>query len=162
MEVLLAHMQWRAIASLHRRIKEALSPLTGPALELSQLRAAAATYLATTEGEAAHELSLISQMLASPKVLIADPIASEPAPLLVALLLDVEELITAAQDAGALDQGPARARAVQLWAALQGAVSLGMLEQFDSALFSSQSIGEGLLENLLLSWGAAQSHSEQG
>lgn len=157
MEVLLAHMQRRAITSVQQRITEALAPLSGPNQELTRLRAAAQTYLAATEGEAAHELSLISQMLASPKVLIGDPIASQTAPLLVALMLVVEELITAAQNAGALTQDSARARAVQLWAALQGSVSLGKLARFDSTLFSAQSVGESLLENLLLSWGAAPS-----
>ncbi len=154
MEVLLSHMQRRAIASLHAQILAALAPLDGPGLEVERLRAVASSYLAATVGERAHELSLIGQMLASPTVLIADPIASQTAPPLIALLLLVERLITEAQDACALAPGIARVRAVQLWAALQGAISLSKLSRFDSSLFSAQIIGEGLLEDLLVAWAA--------
>ncbi len=156
MEVLLAHMQRRAIASLHKRIAEALAPLEGEGNEIAKLRAAAECYLQSTAGDCAHELSLISQMLASPKVLIGDPIATETAPRLVALMMLVEQLIARAQDEGALSPGLARERAIQLWASLQGAVALGKLSRFDPELFSAQSVGQGLLENLLIAWGAPQ------
>ena len=157
MEVLLSHMQRRAIAALHGEIRAAIEPLEGPGLELARLCAAARTYLAATRGERAPMLSLVSQMLAAPQVLIPNAIAtSQTAPALIALLLVVEQLISAAQESGALAPGPARERAVHLWAALQGAVALDKLSRFDQALFSAQSVGEGLLEHLLVAWGANQ------
>jgi len=156
MDVLLAHMQKRAIASLHKRISEAIAPLAGAGKEIDRLRATAECYLSATEGEASHELSLIGQMLASPKVLIGDPIATETAPKLIALLMLVEQQISHAQEAGVLSPGIARERAVQLWAALQGAIALGKLARFDAGLFSAQHVGHGLLENLLVAWGAPQ------
>jgi AcrR family transcriptional regulator len=158
MEALLAQMQKRAIASLHERIMRAIAPFAGNGQEIARLRAVAACYLEGTSGEAAHEhqLSLISQMLASPKVLIGDPIATQTAPKLIALLMLVEQLISQAQETGSLSAGLARERAVQLWAGLQGAVALGKLSRFDSELFSAQHVGQGLLENLLIAWGAPQ------
>lgn len=157
MEVLLAHMQSRAIASLHRRITDALANLDDSSATLPKLRAASMAYLAAAAGESAHELGLVSQMLASPKVLIGDDIANHTAPKLIALLLLVNGLIEAAQDSGELSAGNSRERAVQLWAALQGAVSLGKLARFDANLFSAQSVGGQLLENLFVAWGAAPS-----
>ncbi len=152
MQVLLAHMQRQAIDSLHARIRDALAPLEGPGNELDRLRAAGRTYLSSSQGESAHEMSLVAQMLASPQVLIDDPMASETAPRLIALLLLVEQLISEAEASGALCHGPSRERAVQLWAALHGAVALGKLSRFDASLFSAQSVGEGLIENLLAAW----------
>lgn len=157
MEALLAQMQRRAIASLQERITEAIAPLLGPGHELARLRAVAGCYLESTSSKTASERSLISQMLASPKVLIGDSIASETAPKLIALLMLVEQLISQAQDAGSLRPGPARERAVQLWAGLQGAVALGKLSRFEADLFSASHIGYGILENLLLAWGAGPS-----
>ena len=155
MDVLFAHMQLRAIGSLHTRIDEALGSLSGPDLSLQKIRTIARTYLGTSGKTTSHELSLIGQMLASPKILIDDPVASETAPRLVAILGMVQRLIDEAQDTGALRPGCARTRAVRLWAVLQGAAALGKLSRFDADLFSSQSIGEGLVADLLTAWGAA-------
>jgi len=155
MDALLAHMQCRAIDALRRRVLDAIENAGGVPLPLERLRAVANAYLDTSKGDAVHHLSLISQMLAAPHVLISDAMATQTIPKLAELLRAVEALIADAQASGDLSEGSARGRAVQLWAALQGAVALNKLTRFEPTLFSAPAVGRELLENLLVAWSAS-------
>lgn len=153
MEALLAHMQRVAIASLQVRLARAVAALPPDSEALDRLRAAAGAYLQSTV-DAPHEMSLISQLLAVPRALIGDEQNRETLPRIVAVLHVIEQLIAEAQASGALTPGPARERTVQLWAALQGAVQLDKLSRFDATLFSATTVGAGLVESVLVGWGA--------
>ncbi len=155
MEVLLAHMQRRAIDALQLRVGKAVVALGPDAAPLARIRAAAGAYLQSSV-DATHEMSLVSQMLAVPQPLLGEETSMQTAPRIIAVLQFVEALITSAQDSGALEPGPAQVRTVQLWAALQGAVQLGKLTRFDP-VFSARNIGESLVEDLLTGWGASPS-----
>lgn len=155
MEVLLSHMQQRAITSLGARIEQAMAKIkAGDGMELERLRVIARCYLDTESPAAREEVGLIGQMLASPTILIGADLAQQSAPTLGLLLIRVEGIISKAQEKGAISPDSARERAVELWAALQGALSLGKLQRFDAALFSSQRIGLGLVEHLITAWSA--------
>lgn len=160
MEVLLSHMQQRAITSLGARIEQALAKLEpGEGMELERLRVIARCYLDTENRAAREEVGLIGQMLASPTILISTPVAQQSIPALGSLLIRVEGFLSRAQEKGVISPGSSRERAVELWAALQGALSLGKLQRFDATLFDSRRIGLGLVEHLITAW-SAQSSSE--
>ncbi len=149
MEALFSQMQQRAVHSLGQRMEVAIRQ--APPASLARVRAVASCFL-DTDLRNAREVGLIAQMLATPKILIGEQTAKASAPALGVLLIRVDGLLAQAQDEGELAPGSSRERAVELWAALQGALALAKLSRFDDHLFSARRIGLALTDALITAW----------
>jgi AcrR family transcriptional regulator len=89
-----------------------------------------------------------------PRVWLDDSAAAELGPVLGAVFNEVATPFAEAQHGGALSAGDGAQRAVQYWAALQGALQIGKLERISPALFNGEAVGLDTARTLLLGWGA--------
>jgi AcrR family transcriptional regulator len=160
-DALLAALQRRAVITIHRGFGEAqraVEPMVvaaPPGIRvLARLLAGARFYLAVprTDPEAAF---LVALLLGDPRPLLSDDESRRTAPMLLALLGDVETIFEAAEACGVLSKGDGLERTLALWAALSGALSLEKVRRIAPALPSSVQIGSVAVEALLVGWGAA-------
>jgi hypothetical protein len=89
-----------------------------------------------------------------PRVWLDDASAAELAPVLGGVFTEVATPFAEAQHGGALSAGDGAQRAVQYWAALQGALQVGKLERISPSLFNGEALGLDTARTLLLGWGA--------
>jgi AcrR family transcriptional regulator len=158
-DALLAELQRRTIETLHgefRRARERAADQTDAGRRaLTELELVCALYLDLPKRAPEH-FGLISVMLADPRPLIADAEAQQTAPLLMAFLGEVRDVLQAASDAGALRPGSAFDRTLVLWASIQGIAQLGKISRFAPRHFDVKRLGREALRALLAGWGAAE------
>lgn len=157
---LLAALQRRAVVSIHEGLGEAERALAvrlagqpaGVAV-LARILGGARFYLGLpgTQPESAF---LVALLLGDPRPLLSDESSRRTAPLLFALIRDVEAMFREAEACGALARGDALERTLALWASLSGALSLEKARRIAPMLPSSARIGGAAVEGLLLGWGA--------
>jgi len=166
-DALLAALQRRAVTAIHRglgdaeRANEAVAAGASPRVaSLAKLLGAARFYLALprTDPEAAF---LVALLMGDPRPLISDEESRRTAPLLLALLGDVEAMFRGAAGSGALSKGDSIVRTLAFWAALSGALSLEKARRIAPALPSTEEIGGAAVKALLVGWGAPSSALEQ-
>lgn len=75
-------------------------------------------------------------------------------PAAMRLLFAARESIVGAENAGVIDPGDATDRAVVWAAGVNGVLQVGMLDQYDSELFSGNRLAKSLTKDLILGWGA--------
>jgi AcrR family transcriptional regulator len=162
-DALIAALQRRAVTAMHAefgRVCERASAdaaKRGVGLEaraLIPILAAARFYLELPESAPEH-FRLVSLLLADPRPLVGDEQARSTAPVLLAFLSDVTELLERAVSAGALSSADSRDRTLVLWSSLQGIAQLGKLARFDNRRFATRRLGECAVHSLLLGWGAS-------
>lgn len=169
---LLAAMQRRAITEIHGGLGEAERALDlaveaagaapGVAI-LAKLLGGARYYLELprTHPEAAF---LVALLMGDPRPLLSDEESRQTAPLLLALIADVEAMFrTAEGDAGGRELSPGNSveRTLAFWAALSGALSLEKARRIAPALPSPADIGGVAVKALLVGWGATPGDVEQ-
>ncbi len=92
-----------------------------------------------------------------PRIWLDDEQGALLGPVLVQVFQQVAIPFTAASACGALSPGPAAARAVQYWAALQGIVQTQKLSRLAPGLFEPERLGMANACALLTAWGACTS-----
>jgi AcrR family transcriptional regulator len=136
----------RADAAARQRASEG-------ALALVRVVLGAEVYAAVMR-ERAGEAALLTLVLGDPRYLV-DRDASAPTVEAVGRLLGrVERWVLAAQEAGALEAGDARARSVRLWTAAHGAAQLRKFDRFGVPHLQVARVRHGFLSDLLRAWGA--------
>lgn len=159
-DALLAALQRRAVTAIHvglgeasRAVEQVAADAPPGAAALAKLLGAARFYLALpeTEPEAAF---LIALMTGDPRPLLSDEESRRTAPLLVALLADVEAMFTAAERASVLAKGDSIERTLVFWSVLSGALSLHKMRRITDALPPPSQIGTFAVQSLLAGWGA--------
>ena len=158
-DALLAEMQRKAIAELHRELSAAVEdvgevePADPAVAALVPLCALGERFLSLVD-DRPQDVQLINFLLADPRNLIADSEVAITAALFARVLGEVESLLSAASNAGALSPGSARDRTVMLWTSLQSATQLAKMRRFDPARFEPRVVGGNLYRSLLRGWGA--------
>jgi AcrR family transcriptional regulator len=162
-DALIAALQRRAVAAMHAEFRKVCELAEADAAKRSvgvearallPILAAARFYLQLPETAPEH-FRLVSLLLADPRPLVGDAQARSTAPVLLAFLGDVGELLERAVSAGALSLGDSLDRTLVLWSSLQGIAQLGKLARFDKKRFATQRLGEHAVGALLLGWGAS-------
>jgi AcrR family transcriptional regulator len=133
-----------------------LDGLTSEVAALAQVVGVARFWVATfdTFPEEARLLQLL--MTDQPRPVIADADVGRVVPSALRLLTLVAEVIAVAQQAGALTDGDAMARAIRLAAATNGVLLLDQLARVDADLFRGADHAAALTTELLLAWGASR------
>jgi AcrR family transcriptional regulator len=126
-------------------------PGSAPLVPLAATAALYLHYAAASPGA----FGLLALSLANPRRLIederAEAVIDAAQPIFERIAGDLE----AAADAGALQPGPALDRAVVLWASLHGVAQLHKLTGLRPERIDDARLTRGLLEALLVGWGAA-------
>ena len=168
-DALTAELQRRTITLLHAELGAALAGvreraaaarLDERALALAEIVAASDLYLGLPLRAPEH-FGLISVLLADPRPLVPAEEAKQTAPLLLAFLNDVRDVLARAASVGALTPGDAFDRTLVLWSALQGAAQLGKISRFEPKRFDATRLGREALRALLMGWGAKSSELDR-
>ncbi len=163
-DALVAALQRRAVGVIHEGLRGALGArgeVTGRAAPevaiLAKLLGGARFYLALprTEPEA---FFLVALLVGDPRPLLSDEESRKTAPLLLALLSDVEEMFRIAAERGALTKGDSIERTLAFWAVLQGALSLEKMRRIAPTLPSATDVAGAAAATLLVGWGASPAH----
>jgi len=158
-DALLAELQRRTIETLHgefRRVRERAAAQTDAGRRaLAELELVCELYLDLPRKSPEH-FGLISVMLADPRPLIVDAEARRTAPMLMAFLGEVRDVLEAASAAGALRPGNSFDRTLILWASIQGVAQLGKISRFAPRQFDVKRLGREALRALLAGWGASE------
>jgi AcrR family transcriptional regulator len=159
-DALVAALQRRAVREIHDGLRAAMRSLDEPAARASAEVAALARLLAGAQ----HYLSLprthpkafflAALLMGDPRPLLSDEESRRTAPLLVALLGDVQEMFRAASSAGALAKGDDVERTLAFWAVLQGALSLEKARRIAPGFPSSADVARVAVTSMLVGWGA--------
>jgi AcrR family transcriptional regulator len=104
--------------------------------------------------------ALLSLSVATPQPLVATDKAQPSLVALMNLNLTVATLLEAAAESGALEPGPSSRRAVVLWGAQQGILSLRKLSRFGAPALASDNLTLDLVRPLLRGWGAKAAELE--
>lgn len=163
-DALLAALQRRAVGTIHAGLRAALVELdtltvrTSPEVAiLAKLLGAARFYLdlPRTEPQA---FFLVAILVGDPRPLLSDDESRRTAPLLLALLRDVDEMFRLAEDRGALDKGESASRTLAFWALLQGALSLEKARRIAPSFMSAADVAASAVAAMLVGWGATAAH----
>lgn len=159
-DALVAALQRRAVREIHDGLRATLQRLDEPASRtsaevaaLARLLAGANHYLALP-GTNPKVFFLVALLMGDPRPLLSDEESRRTAPLLVALLSDVQAMFRAAASAGALAKGDDVERTLAFWAVLQGALSLEKARRIAPALPTSVDVGRAAMASMLVGWGA--------
>ncbi len=162
-DALLAALQRRAVGEIHaglRRGQATLDESAGRAapevVALARLLAGGLYYLDLPRTNP-NAYFLVAVLMGDPRPLLSDEESRRTAPLLVALLTDVQAMLAAAADARALSRGDDLMRTLAFWALLQGTLSLEKARRIAPALPSAAEVGASALAALLVGWGATPS-----
>lgn len=145
----LAAADERALQHLKR------SRASAEAAALTRLLMAAQVYETLPSRRPAH-FRLLSVWLGDPSPVVALEPASAAAPEVLALFARVPALLHAAVEVGALTPGAAQERAVVLFGALHGVLTLRKLARLP--VLSPEGMAAALLRTLLSGWGAQEAH----
>jgi AcrR family transcriptional regulator len=159
-DALVAELQRRTLSELHTEFSRvrararaetaALDPVSAALAEIF----AVADFYASLPKHAPEHFGLVSVLLSDPRRLVSDAEAKKTAPLLLAFLGDVRDLLDEAASAGALAKGDAFDRTLVLWSSLQGSAQLGKISRFAPERFDAKRLGRLATLSLLAGWGA--------
>jgi AcrR family transcriptional regulator len=149
-DALLAALQRRAVVRIHLGLGEAIAGWEEP---LPKLLAAARFYLALprTDPQAFY---LVAVLLGDPRPLLSDAESQKTAPLLLALLGEVEQVFRLAVEGRVLAKGDGMSRTLAFWSVLQGALSLEKARRVAPSLPSADDVGGAAVRAMLIGWGA--------
>ena len=102
---------------------------------------------------------LVGSLLGDPKHILNDKEAARVHSETVTVLTSFTSLIKAAEETGAINEGPSNERAVAFWAGLQGIVQLRKMVQHPTvfqSLLVPEKIADRFVHDLLLGWGAEE------
>lgn len=159
-DALIAALQRRAVSAVHARLRTAIGAAEARAARSSpetsavaKLLAAARAYLALprTDPEA---YFLVALLVGDPRHLVSDEESRRTAPLLLALLAEVNELFRRAAELRALSEGDGTQRTLAFWAVLQGALSLEKARRIAPAFPSASAVAGSAVASMLVGWGA--------
>jgi AcrR family transcriptional regulator len=156
-DALLAALQRRAVARIHVGLGDAIAVWGEP---LPKLLAAARFYLALprTDPQAFY---LIALLLGDPRPLLSDAESQKAAPLLLALLGEVEQAFRLAAEERVLAKGDGMSRTLAFWSVLQGALSLEKARRVAPGLPSAGDVGDAAVRAMLVGWGADAAEVER-
>jgi len=100
------------------------------------------------------EFGILSEDLCKPEYTLPDREAGLVFDAAWAALSDLAVRLQVAEEFGALDPGDSNERAMALWAGLQGVVQTRKLTRSASGRIDSTRVARGLVETLLVGWGA--------
>jgi AcrR family transcriptional regulator len=132
-DALVAALQRRAVSTMHAHfttVRSELDPkrLSPEVAALTPLLALARAYVALPETHP-ETFRLVAILLGDPRRLVSDEEAAKNAPLVAAMLGDMQALFVEAERAMALTRGPALQRTLVLWATLHGLTQLEKLRR---------------------------------
>lgn len=163
-DALLATLQRRAIGVIHGELRDALAGIdaltartSADVAALAKLLGAAGCYLdlPRTQPQA---FFLVALLVGDPRPLVSDDEARRTAPLLLALLRDVDALFRAAEEHGALAKGESASRTLAFWALVQGALSLEKARRIAPSFTPASEVAGSALAAMLVGWGASPAH----
>jgi AcrR family transcriptional regulator len=162
-DALLAALQRRAVALIHTRMREALvrleprtRKLAPDAAILAKILGVAELYLSLPRTEPQTHF-LVALLVGDPRPLLSDEEGKRTAPLLLALLGDVDALFREATDARALAKGDSFERTLAFWAVLQGTLALEKARRIAPALPPAKIVATDAVAAMLVGWGAESS-----
>lgn len=169
-DALLAALQRRAVVEIHEGLAEAERALAGP-IEAARATPAVAI-LARLVGSARYYLDLpvtnpeaaflVALLMGDPRELLSTEESRRTAPLLLALLGDVDAMFRDAEGAArALAKGASVERTLVFWASLSGALSLAKARRIAPELPSPALVGMAGVRALLVGWGAKPADVER-
>jgi AcrR family transcriptional regulator len=159
-EALIAELQRVVLAWLGHRTEQCTRAALAAAPELPEGPRALLGVLSTAcafeafAHEAPIEFGLLSMHLGDPEHRLPDPEAERVYVAAAELLSGLAARLETAAATGALRAGAAHARAVALWAALQGAVQTRKLARSAEGRIDPRDVSRELLTTLLLGWGS--------
>jgi AcrR family transcriptional regulator len=159
-DALVSALQRRAVALIHTRVRDAVAAIekrtrrVPPEVAvLAKLFAVAQLYLSLPRTEP-ETYALVALFLTNPRPLLPDDEAKRTAPVLLALLGDVETVFREANECRALDRGDTFERTLACWAVLQGSLALDNARRAAPALLGSEAVAMTALTAMLAGWGA--------
>lgn len=159
-DALLAALQRRAVTLIHTRMREALVRLEEQtrrlppgAATIAKLLGLAQFYLSLPRTEPQTHF-LVALLVGDPRPLLSDEEGERTAPLLLALLGDVEALFRHASETRALAKGSSFERTLAFWAVLQGALALAKARRIAPSLPSASVVAFDAVAAMLAGWGA--------
>jgi AcrR family transcriptional regulator len=159
-DALLAALQRRAVGLIHERLRRAQSDLDEATRRsppdvavLVKLLGAAHLYLDLPRS-APQTFFLVALLMGDPRPLLSDEESRRTAPLLLAMIGDVEALFRTAVETRALARGDSIERTLAFWAVLQGALTLEKARRVAPALPSAAVVAGSAIATLLTGWGA--------
>jgi len=159
-EALVAELQRIVLTWLGHRTEQCARGALAAAPDLPEGRRALLGVLAAARAfeafayEAPVEFGLLSMHLGDPEPRLPDPEAERVYEAAAGLLGALATQLAAAAEAGALRPGAAHARALALWAGLQGAVQTRKLARSAAGKIDPRHVSHELLTTLLLGWGS--------
>jgi AcrR family transcriptional regulator len=159
-DAILSALQRRSIALIHERMRELHRSLDERAkrsapdlLILTKLRGTADFYLALPKTEP-ETFFLVALLVGDPRPLLSMVEGARTAPLLLALLGDVDALFRAATGERALAKGDSFERTLAFWAVLQGTLALEKARRIAPALPSARTVAMAAIAAMFEGWGA--------
>lgn len=159
-DALLAALQRRAVTVIHVRVREAVALVDGrtrrlppEAAILAKLLGVAELYLSLPR-TAPEAHFLVALLLGDPRPLLSEEEGKRFAPLLLALLGDVEALFREASETRALVKGESRERTLAFWAVLQGSLALSKVRRIAPSLPSPSAVAIDAIHGMFAGWGA--------
>lgn len=160
-DALIAALQRKAIADIQDHFSgemtgraAAFSDAAPPTRALAALLAAADVYLGLPETRP-RSWHLVAILLGDPRPLLSDEESRRTAPMLIALVGQVEGLFAEAADLGAIDPGPSLERTLVFWSACHGALCLEKVRRIAPGLPPSRELGLSAVKQLLTAQGAS-------
>jgi AcrR family transcriptional regulator len=159
-DAILAALQRRAVGLIHARVTDALV-LIGQRTErmppdaaiLTKMLGVAVLYLDLPRTEPQTHY-LLAILVGDPRPLLSPAEGKRTAPVLLALLADVEALFEEAVERRALAKGDSLERTLAFWALLQGTLALEKARRIAPSLPSPSRVATDAVAAMLVGWGA--------
>ena len=97
---------------------------------------------------------LVALLVGDPRPLLSKQEGKQTAPLLLALLADVDALFREANETGALDKGDSFERTVAFWAVLHGTLAVEKIRRIAPSVPSASDVAIEAISAMLSGWGA--------
>lgn len=159
-DALLSALQRRAITVVHERMREALvlieqktARLAPDAASLTKVLGVAVLYLDLPRSEPQTHF-LLALLVGDPRPLLSPAEGRRTAPVLMALLSDVDSLFREAAETRALDAGDSFERTLAFWAVLQGTLALEKARRIAPNLPNPRRVAADAVTAMLTGWGA--------
>jgi AcrR family transcriptional regulator len=160
-DALVAALQRRAVGTMHAHFTAVRRDvdtrrLSPDVAALAPILALARAYVALPETHA-ETFRLVAILLGDPRRLVADDDAVRNAPIVGAMLADMQASFAEAVRVEALDRGPALSRTLVLWAALHGLTQLEKLRRLAPEAPTARALCDEAACAILRGFGADQS-----
>ncbi len=160
-DAMIAALQRSAVSTLHTHFSAVRVEVTARTRRLAPDVAALVPLLAVSRAYVAlptthrDDFRLVSILLSDPRRLVGDDEVARAAPLVGALLADIQSMFDEAASVGALDAAGASAdRTLVLWAALHGLTQLEKLRRLAPHAKTAQALCDDASSSLLRGFGA--------